>query len=95
MLEELDRAISIASDAHDQVPSLLTLRLLLLKAKIFEARQQNEKTALSIYSKCLGCLDEIKDIERDLRKSLKNEIKLSIKACAAKCDVSIGFTESN
>lgn len=64
MLGDLDRAIAIES-VHNE-PTLLKIRLLLLKAKVCEHRQHNLKAALSIYGKCLEAIDQVSETDRVL-----------------------------
>ena len=69
---------------------------MLLKAKIFETKLQNQKQAMSIYIKCLAFIDQNETenkIQKDIRRNLRVEIMQSIKNCGEKLGESIQFSE--
>ena len=91
ILDDLDTAYAI--EEKQTKFSILMLRIMLLKAKLFENKLNNSKQALSIYSKCLLIVQEQPQIEKELRLSLKSEIIRAIKGCGGKIDQSITFSE--
>ena len=56
ILDDLDTAYAVEEKQTEF--SILMLRIMLLKAKLFETKLNNSKQALSIYSKCLLIVQE-------------------------------------
>lgn len=93
-MDNLDEAYEAEERAVGDVYTVLKLRILLLKAKLFETKLSNAKQAMSIYSKCLLAVDQDKaSIAPAIKMQLKNEIKQAIKNCGGKIDQSINFSE--